>query len=165
MSTINPNYATAAAITITLTSLATDSNLLAGRESTVIPNGTNKYDDAILRGKIKTGTTTANTSIEIWIYSNAIEGVSYSAGATGSDAALSLANVGVKRLMKRALVIDVSDTTSRTYYFGGLSIAAIFGGIMPKDWGVFIVHNTGAALDATGSNHAIEYQGITYTNA
>jgi len=165
MTTTKIAYAAATALTLTLASLASDTNLLAGRESTVVDNSSNLYTDVVLQGKIKTGTTTAATVIEIWVYAIANDATTYVAGATGSDANLSIANSGVKRLMKLAAQIDVTDTTARTYYFGGISIAQLFGGRMPKKFGTFVVHNTGANLDATGGNHSIEYVGITYTNA
>jgi hypothetical protein len=36
---------------------------------------------------------------------------------------------------------------------------------MPRNWGLFIVHNTAANLNSTGSNHAFYGTPITYTVA
>ena len=164
MPTTRPTYAAASALTITLASLASSSTLLAGRESTIVDNTSNLYDDAILEGKIKTtATTTANTVIEIWIHGEAVSGSTYMGGATGSDANLSPADAGIKRLMKLATVIDNISTGAVTFNFGGISVAQLFGGVMPRKWGVFVVHNTGQNLDSTGSNHVVEYVGVHYT--
>lgn len=165
MTTTKIAYAAAAALTHTLASLATSSTLLAGRESTAVDNSSNLYDDAILEGKIKTGTTTANTVIEIWVYGEGVSASNYMGQATGSDAALTLTDNGFKRLMKLACVIDVIGTAAATYIFGGISIAQLFGGVMPRKWGVFVTHNTGNNLDSTGGNHVVEYIGVTYTSA
>src|SRR5262245_54425580 len=62
-------YPSSSALTITLTSLATSSTLVAGRESTEVDNSSNKYLDAGISGRVTVGTTpTAATRIEIWIF-------------------------------------------------------------------------------------------------
>lgn len=171
MTTTNVKYAAAAALTVTLASLASSATLLVGRGSTAVDNSTNLYDDAILEGQIKTGATSANTNIEIWCYSESVDsgptymGAGGSSGLSGTDAAVTFGDAGQKRLLRLALVIDVVGTSAVVYNFGGISVAQLFGGVMPKKWGVFVTHSTGVALDATAGNHVVEYLGVTYTNA
>ena len=57
MANVKIYYDTAADVTITLASLATDTNLLTGRKSTAVDNSSNKYLDYLISGKITTGTS------------------------------------------------------------------------------------------------------------
>lgn len=154
-----------ATVTIGLhtTPLGSDSNLLAGRESTVINNATSLDLDHLVSGKITTGTTpTASRQIEIWAYAVRDMGGTpvYPAGVTGSDAALSIASTNVKNAALRLLeVIETDSTSDRSYFFGPLSIADAFGR-MPSGWGLFVVHNTAVALNSTAGNHVIAYERI-----
>jgi hypothetical protein len=153
------------AITISLASLASDTNLLAGQESTAINNTTNLDLDHLVSGQIMVGTTpTANTNIEIWAYA-AIRVVSgtpvYPDVIDGTDSAETLSNLGMKVSALRLLTtIYVSAATSNlAYAVPPTSIANIFGQ-MPKYWGLFVTHNTGVALNATGGNHILHYERI-----
>ena len=55
-------YGTASDVTITLASLATDANLLTGRESAAIDNTSALVLDYLVSGKITTGTTPTSRS-------------------------------------------------------------------------------------------------------
>lgn len=146
--------------TITLASLA--SSATAGREGTAIDNTTDLAIDAELFGKITTGTTpTVNTSIEIWVYGSG-DGTNYSGGASGTNAALTPT---ASTLMALALVIPVTATSNVTHQFYVGSVAALFGGILPAAWGVFVRNNTGSALNSTAGNHAIQHRTIKYASA
>lgn len=153
-----------AALTLTLASLASDSTLLTGRASTAVDNTTNQDLDHLVSGIVTTGTTpTANTSIEIWAwasYKTAAGVPSYPDSITGADAGKTITASGVKQAMLRQVAsIAVDNTSNRTYPFAPVSIANLFGG-MPKFWGLFVVHSTGVALNATAANHDIQYERI-----
>lgn len=167
MATATPSYAASAALTMTLASLASDTNLIAGRESTVVDNaGTDDAIDVLVGGKVTTGTSpTADRQIEVWAYASRDggSGTAYSAGATGADANFS--PTGEKTLLRLLTIIPTDSTSNHTYEFGPFSIAAAFGGTLPGKWGIFIVHNTGVALHATGSNHEIKKTAIKYESA
>lgn len=157
---LKPSYGAATTITFTVSGLASDAtNLVAGRQSAVINNTTDLAVDALVGGSILTGTNTANTIIEVWVGGSWDNGTTYLAGGGGGDAALSPANVGVKRAMKLGIVIDVIETTARTYTFM-FSVAQCFGGTMPDHWHLYVVHNTGANLSTT----TVKYTPIQYTN-
>lgn len=164
MTTASIQYGTATAFTITLASLASDAtNIIAGRESTAIDNSSTLAVDVTVGGKIMTGTTpTVNKQIEVWAYGS-YDGTTYTAGASGTDNNFS--PTGEKALMGLLIVIPTDATSNHSYEFGPCSIAQAFGGVMPKKFGVFVVHNTGVALNATGSNHEIKYTSIKYTSA
>jgi hypothetical protein len=85
----------------------------------------------------------------------------------GTDSAETITSAGVGRgFLKLAAVLDVDATTSdRVYGFGPVALAPLFGGVLPTHWGVFVAHNTGVNLNATGGNHVFSYIGVKYTSA
>jgi hypothetical protein len=149
------------AITCTTASLASDTNLLAGRASTAVDNTTNLDLDHLLSGAIRTGTTpTVSTTIEIWVYSylSIASGTpAYVDGITGTDANKTLTSLNVKNAgLRRAALIIVDATTGRDYAIPPTSVANLFDGVLPPFWGVFVVHNTAVALNAT--QVALQYE-------
>lgn len=163
MTTATISYGTSAALTATLASLASDTNLIAGRQSTVIDNTSDVAIDAIVGGKVTTGTSpTASRQIEVWAFGS-YDGTTYSAGAGASDANFS--PTGEKTLMSLLTVIPTDSTSNHAYEWGPFSVAQAFGGTMPKKWGIFIVHNTGVNLNSTGGNHEIKYTPVKYASA
>lgn len=148
--------------TITIASLATDANLVAGREGTAINNATEDAMDAVLGGFITTGTSpTASKQIEVWVYGS-YDGTSYSGGPTGTDANLT---PQAKSLLKLGQIIPTTATSNQKYTFCIGSVAALFGGAMPPKWGVYVVHNTGVVLHATAGNHEIKHTPVKYESA
>lgn len=162
-STHKPAYASVSALTISPASLASSATFVAGRESTAVDNSSNLYDDVILSGKITVGATpTPNTQILISVFSTLDDSPTWPDVMDGTDSAETLTSVGVGQgFLKLAAALNVdSNTSNRAYDFNGISVANLFGGTMPKRWGVFIAHNTGVALHATGGNHVINAQGV-----
>jgi hypothetical protein len=167
MSTITPNYSSNTSITIGLAStpLASSSTFLGGRESGEIDNTSNKYMDALVSGKVTVGTTpTANTQINVYVW-----GADTSLGTTaidvldGTDSDETLTNAGILAALKLGAVIQVPANTSNVGYpVLPFSVAALFGGVMPKYWGLYVTHNTGVALNSTAGNHFFEYVGIKF---
>jgi hypothetical protein len=164
MPTATPIFGTPVTLTMTLASLASDTNLVAGRASTNINNGSAGADaiDALVGGKVTTGTSpTADRQIEVWAFGS-YDGTSYSGGATGTDANLT---PQAKPLLRLLTVIPTNATSNQTYTWGPVSIAQAFGGIVPERWGIYIVHNTGVALHATAGNHEVKYTPIKIESA
>lgn len=170
MATTTISYSAATTITIGLatTPLASSSTWVLGRESTEIDNTTNKYDDVLVQGKITVGTTpTASTLILVYVWgSDTSAGTANLDTIDGTDSDETLTSAGVRDgFMKLAAVINVDSATSnRTYWVGAFSIADLFGQ-MPKYWGLFVTHNTVAALNSTAGNHAFTYTGIKFDTA
>lgn len=164
MVTATPLYGAAATITLTQAALASDTNLVAGRASTAIDNaGTDDAIDAIVGGKVTTGTgPTAARQIEVWAYGS-WDGTLYSGGVTGTDAAITFA--AEKPMLRLVVVIPTDATSNHTYEWGPFSIANVFGGFMPRKWGIYIVHNTGVALHATAGNHEVKYSWLKYESS
>lgn len=164
MTTLKPSYGTPTTLTITTSALASDANLLAGRQSSIVNNTADLAVDSILGGTIAASGSapTASTFIEVWLFGSWDGGTTFSGGASsGGDANLSLATTGVKQLLSRVALINQTDTTARAYEIGPCSVAQGFGGTMPDHWGVFIVHDLGVTLGAT----TLKYTPVQYTNA
>jgi len=154
MSDIKLKFAASAAFTITLASLTNNS----ARQSTEIDNSTNLYLDALIGGKITSpgSGTSATGLVAIYAFASADDQTNRTENAGASDAAITLTSPTNLRLV--GLVNVVANST--TYRFGPFSVAAAFGGVLPKYWGIVVVNLTGGTLDATGSNHAISHQGV-----
>lgn len=169
MTTATINYAANAAITMDLANLATSSTFVAGRESNQIDNTSNKYIDALVSGKISVGTTpTANTTIAVYVW-----GADTSLATTaidvldGTDSAETLTNIGILGALKLGAAIAVpANTSDVAYEVLPFSVASLFGGVMPKFWGLYVAHNTAVNLRNTAVNtNSLEYVGIKYDNA
>ena len=153
-------YSSQETITAAVASLASDTNLLAGLESSIIDNSSTGYDDRLLSGKITTGTSpTASRQIEVWAigwdgsgWPDVFDGTTSSETITSSD----IKNA----ICKPVAIMSTNSTSDRTYWFTGVSLRQAFGGTMPEKCVLFIVHNTGAALNATAGNHAFYATGV-----
>lgn len=169
MATTTINYSSNTTITMDLDGLASNATWIAGRESTEIDNTTNKYLDCLVQGKVKVGTTpTANTVIAIYVY-----GADTSLATTpidvldGVDSAETLTNTGVlgSALRLGASIGVLANTSDIVYNVAPFSVAALFGGVMPKFWGLFVAHNCGAALHATDNTNFFSFNGIKFDSA
>lgn len=164
MSDLNAKYGTDwADLTITLADLASDTNLLTGRQSTVISNVSDLFTDVKIGGKITTGTSpSAAKWIEPWIFAEWLDADTYPDGFGASDAARTITSAGVKNSgFFPAPIIPTDTTSSRSYPIAPFSIVSVVG-FMPRKWGIFITHNTGVNLHTTAGNHQISYLGLRY---
>jgi hypothetical protein len=160
-------YGASVEITVTLASLATSSTLVAGRESTAIDNTSNKYLDYLVSGKVTTGTTpTVAKSIYVFVYASMNDTPAYPDVFDGTDSAETVTSAEVRNAgLVLGAIMQVTATSNVSYFVRPFSIANCFGGVLPKFWGLFVVHDTVAALHATSSNHAFYatpvYQTVT----
>ena len=169
MATANVAYATSASITCTVTSLADGGY----RESAAIDNTTNLYMDALITGSIAlNGTLTGDGTINIFAYGSIDGGTVYSGGLAGTDETItwgttpSTSSVEGFNNLKLIGVVSTDDTDDgNDIEFGPFSVAAAFGGVLPKSWGIVVENQTNAAFDATGTNNTFDYVGVTYTSA
>ena len=148
-----------------LANLATSSTFVAGRESSQIDNTTNKYLDAMVSGTISVGTTpTANTQIAVYVWAADTSLATTAIDALdGTDSAETLTNTGVLASLKRLAVINVLAATSDIAYpVLPSSVCAALGLLfLPKFWGLYVAHNTGANLRNTAVNtNSLEFVGL-----
>lgn len=153
-------------IPITIAGLATSATLVAGRQSTVVTNVTNKFLDALVTGQVTTGTTpTTAKTIAVYVYvptKVAASAFSYPiAGAASlgeTDAAATFDAEQRSGGLIFAQSAQINATSDRAYSFS-FNVASVVG-YMPLKWGLFISHDTVAALNATAGNHWFHYLGI-----
>jgi hypothetical protein len=163
MADLKIKYSNAATITISPASLATSATRVAGRESTAVDNTTNLYVDALVSGKITTGTSPTGGFIDIWVYGSHNETPTYMDVLDGTDSAETFTDENSRNSAMRLAHVIAPDTTSdQTYWVAPFSVAALFGGRMPHFWGIFIAHSTGVNLNSTAGNHAFSYVGLLY---
>jgi hypothetical protein len=157
-------YGTASDLTITLASMATDTNLLTGRESATIDNSANLFLDYLVSGKITAGTSpTAARSIEVWAVGS-WDGTNWPDVFDGTESAETITSADIKASVCRFVAaMATANTTDRTYHFGPVSLAAAFGGVIPPKVVLFITHSTGVNLNSTAGNHQIRLQPVYQT--
>jgi hypothetical protein len=170
MATTNINYSSNTAITFDVSSLGGSSTFVAGRESTEVDNTTNKYMDALVTcdGILGHASTAPTVGQMIQLY---CWGADTSLATTaidvldGTDSAETLGHVSVLNSLKFVAAPTVTVATAGLkYYVMPFSVAALFGGVMPKFWGLYLAHNHTGALAASQSG-IWSYNGITYTVA
>ncbi len=170
MATLAINYSANTAITFDISSLGTSSTFVAGRESTEVDNSSNLYVDALVNVDGITGHASTAPTIgqQIRLY---CWGADTSLGTTaigvldGTDSAETLAHVSQLNSLKLAGIAEVTVATAGlVYYIMPFSVAQLFGGIMPKFWGLFLAHNHTGAL-AAAQSALFSYNGIKYTVA
>jgi hypothetical protein len=164
MATASVNYSSNSSITCGVASTASSATFVAGRESNEVSNTTNLFIDAMVRGKVTVGTTpTANTQINIYVWgSNVSLATTAIDTLDGTDSAETLTNTGVlfSALARLATITVTAATSDIGYDFPPSSVCGALGlQVLPKFWGLFVAHNTGVALNATGGNHFFEYVG------
>jgi hypothetical protein len=157
-------YGTASDLTITLASMASDTNLLTGRESATIDNTTALVLDYLVSGKITAGTSpTAARSIEVWAVGS-WDGTNWPDVFDGTESAETITSADIKASVCRFVAaMATANTSDRSYHFGPVSLAAAFQGPLPPKVVLFITHSTGVALNATAGNHQIRLQPVYQT--
>jgi hypothetical protein len=166
---LTQTYSSNTAITFDISSLATSSTFVAGRESTQVDNTSTMYVDCIVNvdpivGHASTAPTVGQM-IQLYCW-----GADTSLGTTaidvldGTDSAETLSHVSVLNSLRFVAAPAVTVASAGlSYYIQPFSVAQLFGGIMPKFWGLFLSHNHTGAL--AGSQSALfSFNGITYTN-
>ena len=152
------------AITCAIASLAS-STAWAGRASTAVNNTSNLDLDHMVSGMITLGTTpTASKTLSVFAYApvRIVSGTpTYPDGITGADADKTMTSANVAAGALSWLWSASTDaTTGRVLYMPPCSIAMAFGGQLPPYWGIFVTHDSVAALNSTAGNHYFHYQRI-----
>jgi len=152
-------YGSKTTLTCAVASLASDTNLLAGIESSVIDNTTDGFTDIIVSGKLTTGTSpTAARSIEVWAIG--WDGANWPDVFDGTSSGETITSSDIKNAICKAVAImSTNNTSDRTYHFSGVSLRGVFGGCLPSKVVLFPVHNTGVNLNSTAANHELSYVG------
>lgn len=144
-------YGTSTAMTITLASLADGT----GRSSAQVVDTSPSAPKAVIYFKVTTGTTpTVNTPIKFYFVRADDDGTEHRDGEVGtSNAALSDVD-DFERSVQLAHVVTVSADSDEDY------VGSFIMDEPGTDWQVAVINNTGAAFNATGSNHYIRYRTV-----
>ncbi len=162
-SNVKVAYAASANNTITLASLASDTNRLTGQEGTAVDNTTNLYLDYLLTGKVTQGTSPTAGQIDVSVV-GMLDDSTWPDVFDGTNSAESVSTQNVFNAVCRIAASMVTDTASNgVNYFGPVSVASFFGGAVPLQFVPFVAHNTVAALNATAGNQQITTKGVYAT--
>ncbi len=139
-------------ITCTITSLANS----AYRQSTVVDNSSNLFQDVLITVKAKANSSGTSATGKVVVYAyGSTDASSYDGSASGSDASYSIPTGGSINLpVIGTLNIDSNSKADQATF----SLASVFAGNVPTKWGIVILNSTGATLDA--SVGSAWYQGI-----
>lgn len=168
MATVSSAYRASSTITIAPENVASSSTFVAGVESAVYDNTSNKDVDVLIGGTWTVGTTpTINTQVLVYVFAVRDDAPFYPDVMDGTSSAETITSAGVGAgFLKLAAVGTVDATTSnRVYDLGVFSVASLFGGVCPLKFGLFITHNTGVNSNSTAGNHVWKATGISYTVA
>lgn len=167
LATLSLNYSANTAIALDLSSLATSSTWIAGVESGQIDNTTNLYIDALVDVKGIVGhASTANTvgqELRIYVWGSDVSlNTTPISALDGTTSAETLTATVTQSLRQGASVQAIVTTAGLTFYVQPFSVAALFGGVMPKFWGLFVTHNFAGSLGAS-NNNLFQYTGVKLT--
>lgn len=170
MATAQLTYSANTAITFDISSLAGSATFVAGRECTEIDNTSNRYVDCIVDVSGITGhASTAPTIgqlIALYCWGSVVSLATTPIDTLdGTDSAETLSHVSVLNSLRLAGSASVTVATAGlVYYIQPFSVAQLFGGNMPKFWGLYLAHNHTGALAASQSG-LFSYVGIKYDSA
>lgn len=157
------------AITFDISSLASSASFLAGRESTQIDNTSTQYADVMVYVKPITGhastAPTVGQMIQLYVWGSK-ESLATTAidGLDGTDSAETLSHASILQSLAFVAAPTVTVATAGlTYYIKPFCVAPLFGGVMPKFWGLFLSHNHTGALAASQST-LFSFAGVSPTN-
>lgn len=158
MATTRMSYAAKADVTITLTNLPNS----GVRSSTVVNNASNLYIDALVGGRFVAptgGSVNSNGVTRLYAYGSSDDGVHYSDLSSGTDINHTLNG--------NAFFLGhvVMDASGETVSFGPYSVAAVFGGMLPKYWGVMVENATGRGFNNNADHYSVWYQGVNFDTA
>ncbi len=169
MAALTQTLSASTAITFDLSSLATSSSGLGGRESMQVDNSTTKYYGALVnvKGIIGHASTAPVAGQGIVLYA---WGADTSLATTaidsldGTDSVETLTHAGVLRSLRFVAMAEATVATAGlTYFFQPFDVAAKFDGVLPNFWGLYVTHNHAGALGAS-NNALFSFQGLTYTS-
>ncbi len=165
---IKLQYGTDATFTVTnLHSLASSTTNVAGWSSAAVDNATDEYVDFLISGQFKVSSSapTAGKSIKVYAYA-AFNGTPtwadlFSAGTEGTEGTATVHDEEQRDCGMRLLWAGVVDAgTSEVYVMPPTSLAQAFGGVVPSDWALWVVQDTGQALDP--ATNALYRQPVHY---
>ena len=168
MGAVTTVYRASSTITIAPENIASSTTFVAGVESAVYDNTSNKDQDVLIAGTWRCGTTpTINTQCLVYVFAIRDDAPAYPDVFDGTSSAETLATAGVGAgFLKLGGLATIDATTSDVFYgIGPFSVAALFGGVCPNKFGLFITHNTVVNSNTTAGSHVWKATGVSYSVA
>jgi len=155
-------FVSSAALTYTtLNSLASDTSLLAGASALAVDNGATGCPLEIgVSALIKnSGTTpTAGKVINMFGYAAIDDTPTYPDTLAGTDATKTISNANMLSSGLRQITsLVIAATASQVNPVASTALSALFG-VMPRYWSIFVVHNSGQSINASGNQ--VTYKGV-----
>lgn len=166
MADIKTAYAASSNLTVTnLHSIASSTTWVAGWESGTVDNTSNLYLDYLVSAKIALGNSATAGQIRVYIvgmlddstWPDVIDGTESTETWTTTTIRDAAARLGA------AIETRADPGTDDTYFIAPFSVAALFGGVCPAKFVVFIAHSTGVNLAASGNQ--VTVKGVYATSA
>lgn len=147
--TVQELYGAAAALTITLASLANSGSV--GRISNYVNNSSNLYQSALVYCKFTVGSTasTANQPFYVYLARSDNAGTINDDGNGTVDASGTFINTPLLG------VVNCANAGTNQSYFGVFDTS--FLGPLGPAWGIGVVNNSGGSLHPTAGSQAINY--------
>lgn len=167
MATISLAYRASSNLTVTnLHSLGSSATWVAGWESGVVDNSTNKDLDILVSGKISLGNSATAGQIRVYIVPPLDDTPTWPDVMDGTESTETWTTTTIRdgaAKLGAAVETRADPGTDDVYFIAEFSVAALFGGVCPVKFLIFVAHSTGVNLAASGNQ--ITVQGISATSA
>lgn len=170
MATIKLDYVASSALTVTALNagLASSATWVAGWGSGEIDNTSNEYIDYLISASLvaeSAGLTAGQARMYVvGLLADSVYPDCLSSGTEGTEGAITFTDTEQRDSVARLAAVTDTDTgASEVYPMGPVSVAALFGGICPAKFFIFITHSMVAALETAGN--AVYVKGVTLQSA
>ena len=168
MASVKLAYASSSALTQTaLDGLQSSATHVIGWESDIIDNTSNLYLDYRVTAKL-TAESSSLAAGEIGMYLiGPLDDTTWpDVFGDGTQSEETVTDTEIRDAVCRLAALTVTDTTaSRAYFLDCPSVAAVFGGNLPKKFTIWITQSTGTTLETTGDPNQVYVTGVYATVA
>ena len=152
------NYGTSNALSFA-GAFSTAANNAVHSSAAITTSTTNNIVDALVRVQATVGTVASPNQIVVYVYGSE-DGTNYAGNSGTSDdvdgTAKALTALQSPTNM-RLLGVVSTMVSSATVKSQPMSVAAAFGGVMPRKWGIVVQNTTGAAFTAASGSYSEVY--------
>ena len=138
---------------------STAANNAVHSSAAITTSTTNNIVDALVRVQATVGTVASPNQIVVYVYGSE-DGTNYAGNSGTSDdvdgTAKALTALQSPTNMRLLGVISTM-VSSATVKSQPMSVAAAFGGVMPRKWGIVVQNTTGAAFTAASGSYSEVY--------
>lgn len=167
MASIKLAYAASANLTATnLQSIATSATWVAGWESPIVDNTSDLYLDYLVSGKISLGNSATAGQIRVYVLATIDDTPTWPDSFSGDNSTFTWTTTTIRdggAKLGAALETRADPGTDDVYWIAPFSIAALFGGVCPAKFAMFVTHSTGVNLASSGNQ--ITHKGVYETVA